>query len=113
MRITDKLKTFLDENAKAKKDVGLSESDKSIFRALNSAGERAVKGRDIDFHSFDSLITEDSQATLRMFLEGRHSMSVGHQLVKRFDGVDGIDKVDVVPTKRGAKVVIRPKAVGE
>jgi hypothetical protein len=40
-------------------------------------------------------------------------MSVGHQLVKRFDGVDGIDKVDVVPTKRGAKVVIRPKAVGE
>jgi hypothetical protein len=108
MRVSDRLKNFLDENTKKNTDLVLSESGKHLLRSLKSAGERATKGRDIDAHYFDSVINEDSSETLRMLMEGRHSMSVGRQLVKRFEGMEGIDSVEVLQTKRGAKVVIRP-----
>lgn len=108
MRVSDRLKSFLDENtAKKNTDSVLSEAGKHLLRSLKSAGERATKGRDIDNHFFDSSICEDSTETIRMLMEGRHSMSVGRQLVKRFEGVEGIDSVEVLQTKRGAKVVIR------
>jgi hypothetical protein len=109
MKVSDRLKSFLDENtAKKNTDLVLSESGKHLLRALKSAGERATKGRDIDSHYFDSNICEDSTETIRMLMEGRHSMSIGRQLVKRFEGMEGIESVEVLQTKRGAKVVIRP-----
>lgn len=109
MKVSERLKSFLSENtAKKSTDLVLSEAGKHLLRSLKSAGERATKGRDIDAHYFDSSINEDASETIRMLMEGRHSMSIGRQLVKRFEGMDGIESVEVMQTKRGAKVVIRP-----
>jgi hypothetical protein len=88
--------------------VHLSDFGEYMLRVLKSAGERAVRGRDIDYHSFDSMVNEDSTETIRMIMEGRHAMSIGNQIVRKFESMGKVDNADVIKTKRGAKVVIRP-----
>jgi hypothetical protein len=85
----------------------LSNDERRLFRSLKSMGERATKGRDIDRYIFE-VVYKGGRSTLRMILEGRHSMSIGNHVAKRFRDMDELEFVDVIKTKNGAKVVLRP-----
>jgi hypothetical protein len=85
----------------------LTLAERNLFRSLKTMGERAVRGRDIERYLFDVKFRGE-QATLRMVMEGRHSMSIAHQVVRRFEGRNELEFVNAVKTKKGAKVILRP-----
>lgn len=106
-KYSDRLQSFLVKK-KITDDYCPSPSENKIFRSLKVMGERATKGRDISECSFD-VQRRGGTVTIRMILEGRHSMSVGHQVARKFEELGELEFVDVVKTKKGAKVVLRPR----
>lgn len=110
-KYSNKLSEFIDDKQLVvKEEYVLSGNEKRIFRALKSTGERAIKGRDIDKYIFE-VVYKSGRATLRMLLEGRHALSIGNHVAKCFTDMNELEFVDVMRTKKGAKVVLRP--IGE
>ena len=106
--LTAELGEFISEAPVAKKRKGnLTISEERLFRSLKTQGERSVKGRDISNTIFEA--KSKAGISLLMIMEGRHSMSVGNQVARRFDGANDVDSVEVIRTKAGACVVVRPK----
>jgi hypothetical protein len=102
------LSKFIDNKSLiVKEEQVLSNNEKRLFRALKSMGERATKGRDIDRYIFE-VVHKGGRVTLRMLLEGRHALSIGNHVAKRFVNMNELEFVDVIRTKKGAKVVLRP-----
>lgn len=91
-----------------RKDVVLSQSQERLFRALKTIGERATKGREVNKTIFEAK-AKTTGIALVMLMEGRHSMSVGHQVVRRFDDMDELEFAKVKKTPSGAMVVLRIK----
>lgn len=85
----------------------LTEVEHGLYRSLKTMGERAVAMRNIDNYLFD-VSFKGGNVTLRMVMEGRHSMSVAHQVARRFEGHRELKFANVVKTKKGAKVILRP-----
>jgi len=85
----------------------LSHTERKLYRSLKATGERATKGREVQECEFDIQFKGDT-VTLRMILEGRHAMSVAHQVARRFEESDELKFAEVVKTKNGAKLVLRP-----
>ena len=81
--------------------------ERNLFRSLKMVGERATRGRNVDKCSFDVRF-RDNMTTLRMVMEGRHAMSIAHQIVRRFQERRELEFAKAVKTKKGAKVVLRP-----
>ena len=74
---------------------------------MKTQGERATKGREIARTTFEAKVK--SGVSFLMIMEGRHAMSVGSQVARRFDGLVEVESVEVVKTRKGACVVLRPK----
>lgn len=89
----------------------LSAFEERIYRSLKTHGEKSVKGRKVTKVVFEA--TDRRGLSFLMIMEGRHSMSVGTQVARRFIGANGIGDVDVVKTKNGACVIIRPRPIVE
>lgn len=106
-KYSQQLQSFL-ANQPRDESYQLTALERKLFRSLKAMGERATKGREVSECEFDVQHKGD-RTTLRMILEGRHSMSVGHHVARRFEEHDELEFVDVVKTKKGAKVVLRPK----
>lgn len=107
MRLSQQLQGFLDSRS-VTHEHRLSSDDRRLFRSLKAMGERATKGRDIRECEFDIQFKGDV-VTLRMVMEGRHAMSVAHQVARRFEDHCELKFAEVVKTKNGAKVVLRPQ----
>jgi len=105
--LSKQLKQFL-PNVPPGAERALSHAERKLFRALKSMGERATKGREIEKALYEVRFRGDT-ATLIMLLEGRHAMSVGRQIEKRFHDHRELEFASLVETKRGAKVVLRPR----
>jgi len=75
-----------------------------VYRSLKTRGERATKGRQIESCRFEAKVKRG--VSLMMLLEGRHSMSVGSQVARGFETMDGVDTVEVNRTNHGAVVTI-------
>jgi len=87
----------------------LGREDQRLLRFIRTESERATKGRLISRH----LVEQDSvagggkwRARFMVVLEGRHSMSVGTQIARRFSDFRGVDNAEVERTDRGASVLI-------
>lgn len=106
-KMSDKLMSFLKENIHKDDEEYLSKSGRQVYRSLKSAGERAIKGMDIDKCTYESTVDSLGE-TLKMIVEGRHSVSIGNQVARRFKEQGML--AEVVQTKRGAKVIIRRKS---
>lgn len=104
--ISEKLEDFISFANDKKKESVLSLKEERLFRSLKTQGERAVKGREITKAVFES--KSKGHVSLLMIMEGRHSMSVGGQIARKFDGSDLVETAEVVRTKRGACVILRP-----
>jgi len=104
-KFSKKLEAFITKKEIVDTSVFLGAKDRGIFRSLKSEGERAIKGRVIDSCVF-SVRERGGIVSLVMILEGRHSMSVGRQVSRRFKDRNELKFADVVKTKRGAKVVL-------
>ena len=104
-----RLSEFLDDRPErpVKAEEQLTAAARGLFRSLKTMGERAIKGREIE-HCLFEVRFKGGRATLRMMMEGRHSMSIAHQVVRRFQEHRELEFVNAVKTKRGAKVVLRP-----
>jgi len=87
-------------------NVVLSPAQDRIFRALKTTGERATKGREVTKTVFESK-DKGSGVALLMIMEGRHAMSVGHQVARRFQESDELEFAKVKKTNSGALVVLR------
>jgi hypothetical protein len=85
----------------------LNPSNRKLFRALKSAGERAIKGQEIDRCVYEVRFRSGLPA-LEMLVEGRNAKMVGRQVARRFEEHREFGFVDVVETKNGVKVVLRP-----
>jgi hypothetical protein len=79
-----------------------------IFRSLRMHGERSTKGLDITKALFEVKRRDD--VVFLMILEGRQSVFVGNQMVKKFGNMEGVSSANLIKTKKGACVVIKPKA---
>lgn len=75
-----------------------------IFRSLKTQGERSTKGRMISECKFESKAT--GRLKLMMVMEGRHAMSVGTQVAKRFEQMALVESANLIKTKNGASVVL-------
>ncbi len=84
----------------------LTKLEERLYRSLRTQGERATKGRSISRCVFESHPGEEG-ARLVMIMEGRYSVSVGNQIVRRFAGMPEVGSVIVKRTDAGAKVVLR------
>lgn len=89
-------------------EVVLSPLQERIFRALKTTGERATKGREVTLAIYESR-DKGSGVALMMVMEGRHSMSVGHQVARRFEEMNELEFAKVRKTASGALVVLRVK----
>ncbi len=107
-RLVNQLREFASDVPGAQRPVELSVSEERIFRSLKTTGERATKGRLISRCVFEAK-DKGSGASLMMIMEGRHSMSVGRQVARRFEEMNEINFADVVRTKSGAYVILRPR----
>lgn len=87
--------------------VGLSRLEERFFRMLKTHGERAIKGRSVSKCFFEA--REKNGNVLMMVMEGRHSVSVGKQVVNRFKDRDELEFADAVRTRNGACVFLRVK----
>lgn len=105
--LVDRLQEFVADAKALPKPVELSQQDERIFRSLKTTGERATKGRLISKCVFEA--KDRHGISLMMVMEGRHSMSVAKQVARRFDDSDELEFANVVQTKSGAIVVLRPK----
>lgn len=88
-------------------EVKLSADEERLFRSLKTAGERATKGRLISRCIFEAKMKR-GELSLMMLMEGRHSMSVGRQVVRGFEDKSDVMSVDVFRTRHGACVLLRP-----
>lgn len=106
---TQRLREFIDTSHDRKIDqkVILSPLAESVFKNLKTNGERAIKGREITKSLFE--VKNKATVSFLMLLEGRHSVSVGNQIVRRFDDDDRVESAEVFKTKKGACVVLMPK----
>ena len=107
MRLSEQLQQFISDTPQKKERI-LTPSERAIFRALKVMGERATKGREISKCLFE-VRSIRGRTVLVMLLEGRHAMSVGHHVEKRFMEHNELEFVSVVESKRGAKVVLGPR----
>ncbi len=101
--LVSKLNKFVD-GAEAR--VKLTKTEEKIFRSLRTQGERAIKGRSISRCIFEAHAGEDG-ALLMMAVEGRYSLSVGNQIVRRFAGMPEVGSVVAKRTDTGARIIIR------
>lgn len=102
--LSKKLQEFIDDAKVIRKDELDSHSEK-LFRSLKTQGERAIKGRLISKCTFES--SQRHGISLLMKMEGRHSMSVGKQVGKRFEESEDVDSFEVVKTNTGAYLILR------
>jgi len=109
--LTNQLKDFIVDTPRSTRGKELSSYEEKIFRSMKTAGERATKGREISKAVFEAKVK--SGVSFLMIMEGRHAMSVGGQVARRFDGTAGVDSVEVIKTSKGACVVLRPKVDGD
>jgi len=105
-RLTTQLHDFISDAPDAQRRRELTIVEERLFRTMKTTGERATKGREISKTKFEAKTR--SGVSLLMIMEGRHAMSVGSQVARRFDGAPEVDSVEVVKTKRGACVILRP-----
>lgn len=101
--LVSKLNEFVEG---AEKRVKLTKIEERIFRSLRTQGERAIKGRSISRCIFEAHAGEDG-ALLMMAVEGRYSLSIGNQIVRRFSGMPEVGSAVVKRSDTGARVVIR------
>jgi len=101
------LEQFISD-VKPRSEVVLSQLQERIFRALKTTGERATKGREVTKAMFEAKAKSNGIA-LMMIMEGRHAMSVGHQVARRFNEMDELEFAKVKKTRSGALVVLRMK----
>ena len=106
-RLADELLDRVSVVSDKKARICLSVDEERVFRSLKTTGERAIKGRLIAGHSFEAR-EKGHGVVMMMVMEGRHAMSVGRQVVRRFKEMGEIDFADVVKTKDGACVIVRP-----
>jgi hypothetical protein len=106
-RLSERLKKFIPDTPQNRERI-LTPLERSVFRALKVMGERATKGREISRCLFE-VRSIRGRTVLVMLLEGRHAMSVGHHVEKRFMEHNELEFVSLVESKRGAKVVLRPR----
>lgn len=110
--LTNKLHDFLvDAPDAAPRRRDLSAMEERLFRSMKTQGERSTKGREVTNTVFEA--KTKAGVSFLMIMEGRHSMSVGGQVARRFDGTKGVESVEVVKTKKGACVILRPKVDGD
>jgi len=84
--------------------IELNSNEEKIFRSLKTNGEKYSKGREISKLMFEA--KRNKELCFLMIMEGRHSMSVGNQVMKRFR--DFNISVDVIKTNKGACVIVKP-----
>ena len=84
--------------------VELDAEQRKILRSLKTQGERATKGREVKECTFGAKRNRDGGISLTMIMEGRHSMSVGRQVARLFEGRGS---VEVAKTRAGACVILR------
>lgn len=89
-------------------EANLSQLQERLFRALKTTGERATKGREVTKTVFEAK-TKATGVALLMIMEGRHAMSVGHQVARRFEEMSELEFAKVKKTRSGALVVLRVK----
>lgn len=104
----DQLRDFLDAVPGTRVPV-LSEREERLLRSLRTWGERVTKGRLLTRYVFEARVRPDGTA-LVMEMEGRHSMSVGKQIAKRFEMGEDVGSVAVTRTRAGAIVEIRAQS---
>jgi len=107
--LTTQLSEFIADAQDPPKRKALTVAEERLFRSMKTLGERSVKGREVNSTVFEAKIKERSGVSFLMLMEGRHAMSVGSQVARRFDGTRGVDSVKVVKTKAGACVILRPE----
>jgi hypothetical protein len=107
-KLSEQLQQFIDGDLPVVSRRRLTPSEGAILRALKGMGERATKGRDISKCVYETKF-RDGRVIFVMLLEGRQAMAVGNHVSKRFDGHDELEFAGVHETKRGAKVVLRPR----
>lgn len=107
--LSTKLQEFISD-VKSPTSVVLTGAEEKLFRSLKTQGERSTKGRLISRCIFEAKAKRGT--ALMMIMEGRHSMSVGKQVARRFEEDDEIKFVDVVKTRSGAYVILRAKETG-
>jgi len=106
--LTNQLQDFIADAPNPERRKILSATEERLFRSMKTQGERATKGREIGKTVFESKVK--AGVSFLMIMEGRHAMSVGAQVARRFNGARDVDSVEVVKTKNGACVILRPKA---
>ena len=106
-RLANRLRQHIADVEKPARVIGAG--DQRLLRFIRTESERATKGRLISRH----LVEQDSvaggggwRARFKVILEGRHAMSVGLQIARRFGGFRGVGNAEVERTDRGASVVI-------
>jgi len=105
-KLTDQLQNFIADVQPLESQRVLSVAESRIFRSMKTQGERAIKGREVGKTIFE--VKKKPNVAFLMIMEGRHSMSVGAQIVRRFSSTAGVDSAEVVKTKKGACVILRP-----
>lgn len=111
-KLSEQLQQFIPENSPRRDARRLTPAEGAIFRALKSMGERATKGREISQCLYEMRF-KSGNVMFMMLLEGRHALSVGRHVSKRFEDHDELEFAGVHETKRGAKVVLRPKETAD
>jgi hypothetical protein len=106
--LSTKLQEFISD-VKSSEKIDLTEAEERLFRSLKTQGERATKGRLISRCVFEAKAKRGT--ALMMIMEGRHSMSVGRQVARRFEEDDELKFVEVVKTRSGAYVILRAKEI--
>lgn len=104
--LTDQLHDFIMDAPGPLPKKRLSVVEERIFRSMKTQGERATKGRQVSKTIFEAKVKHG--VSFLMIMEGRHSMSVAAQVVRRFDGANEIESAEVVKTKKGACVILCP-----
>jgi len=108
-KLSERLSEFISDPKFLDASNNLSRKERRIYRSLQSMGERAIKGRDITSYLYETRMRGE-EVNLLMLLEGRHAMSVGNQVKRIFEGHSELEFVSVVETKRGAKVILKPRS---
>lgn len=108
MKLSKRLEKFIDDTT-VKNKLVLTKEENRTYQLLKTLGERVIKGREIRMCDFEYRRSKDDGVLLEMVMEGRHSMSVGRQLLKILSERSEIDFVQLNETKRGASVLINTR----
>lgn len=106
-RLADKLRKHVADITEPVRVIG--KSDQRLMRFIRTESERATKGRLIERHQVEQSSVAGGgrwRARFVVILEGRHSMSVGTQIARRFEEFRGVDTAELQRTDSGASVVI-------